>query len=272
MCGHAALVASGSSDLATDYTDWGSVNGPGRRGCAQGDLFSCYSMSQLLANTASPYRNLASSIPFSRAACEGDVIYACFHLMSAVQELPEPALGTYADEYLLSFDRACRLGETRACSEVPRARLMQERAGRFGAATAMHMLVVDNGLAEGNWGGSVMYALEDARTASVVDYTVGRLADAGRMADIRQQDLPVIVRMLGNTSAARAARSEMDRRARQYAQGNSRSNSSSWPSSTSSSSRSSTYTPPPRQQTCTESYTGGGSGVNGRGSRIVRCN
>ena len=275
MCGYAALVAAGSSDLATNYRDWSRVDAPGRRGCAQQDTFSCYAMSQLLANEESPYRNYARAIPFARAACQADVLFGCFHLMAAVQGLPEPALGTYADEYVLSFERACALGEQRACPEVPRARTTQQRAARYGAASAMHMLVVDNGFADGNWGGSVIYALEDSGAPAVVEYAVGRVAAAGRMNMIRQQDLPTIIRLLGNSAGAQAARTEMNRRARsdaQVAQRSGGSGSTGWSGGASSSSSSTSSSPPPRPQTCTESYTGGGSGVNGRGQRIVRCN
>lgn len=74
------------------------------------------------------------------------------------------------------------------------------------------MLYVDNGLDQGNWGGSVIHALEKSRAPAVVEYAVGRVSSAGKMTYIRQQDLPVIVRMLGNSSAAQAARTEMNRR------------------------------------------------------------
>lgn len=213
MCGDAALVASGLAEGLPPYTDWAAVAVPGKRGCALGDARSCHAMSQLLTSKASPARDLAASIPFGRKACEGDMLAGCFNLMIAVQELPDPALGEYAAEYLLAFDRACRLGTTKACSEVPRARKMNERAARHGAANAVHMLYVDNGIDQKNWGGSVIHAIEEARTPVVLDYAVSRVAAAGQMAYVRQQDLPVIVRMLGDSSAAQAARNEMSRRA-----------------------------------------------------------
>ena len=213
MCGDASLVASGGAEGLTHYRNWALVGVPGRRGCALGEAKSCYAMSQLLTHKSSPYRNLASAIPFSRKACEADILPGCFDLMMVVQELPDPALGQYADEYLLAFDRACRLGTTQACSEVPRARRMKERAARYGAANAVHMLYVDNGIDVGNWGGSVIHAIEEARTPVVIDYAVGKVAAAGQMAYVRQQDLPVIVRMLGTGTSAQAARNEMSRRA-----------------------------------------------------------
>ncbi|SKB94269.1 hypothetical protein [Sphingopyxis flava] len=146
MCGDASLVASGLAEGLTSYISWASVAVPGKRGCALGDARSCHAMSQLLTHKASPSRDLAASIPFGRKACEGDMLAGCFNLMIVVQELPDPALGQYADDYLLAFDRACRLGTTKACSEVPRARKMKERATRHGAANAVHMLYVDNGI------------------------------------------------------------------------------------------------------------------------------
>lgn len=121
MCGDAALVASGLAEGLPRYTDWAAVAVPGKRGCALGDARSCHAMSQLLTQKTSPARDLAASIPFGRKACEGDMLAGCFNLMIAVQELPDPALGQYAADYLLAFDRACRLGTTKACSEIPRA-------------------------------------------------------------------------------------------------------------------------------------------------------
>lgn len=212
MCGDASLVASGLAEGLTSFISWASVAAPGKRGCALGDARSCHAMSQLLTHKASPARDLVASIPFGRKACEGNMLAGCFNLMIAVQELPDPALGQYADDYLLAFDRACRLGTTKACGEVPRARKMKERAARYGAASAVHMLYVDNGIDQGNWGGSVIHALEESRAPAVVEYAVGRVAAAGKMTYVRQQDLPVIARMLGNSSAAQAARNEMTRR------------------------------------------------------------
>lgn len=272
FCGYAALVASGSAEEVPGYTNWGLVAAPGRRGCSLNDINSCYSMSMLYAAPASPYRNLETSIPYSRKACAADVIGSCFALMTAVQDLPDPALGTYADDYVLAFDRACRLGEQRACAEVPRARLTKERAVQYGAANAVHLLIIDNGIAEGNWGGSVIHAIEESRSPAVIEYAVGKVAAAGQMNYIRPQDLQVIASTLGNSRAGQAARSEMSRRA-QFASQNQRPSSTG--RSTTSSSTGSSYTPPrstpTRQQVCTESYTGGGSGVNGRGNRIVTC-
>ncbi|MDZ3832520.1 MAG: hypothetical protein U0S50_12005 [Sphingopyxis sp.] len=212
MCGDVALVASGLAEGLPPYTDWAAVAIPGKRGCALGDARSCHAMSQLLTHKASPARNLVASIPFGHKACEGDMLAGCFNLMIAVQELPDPALGQYADDYLLAFDRACRLGTTKACSEVPRARKMKERAVRYGAASAVHMLYVDNGIDQGNWGGAVIHALEESRAPAVIEYAVGRVAAAGKMTYVRQQDLPAIARMLGNSSAAQSARNEMTRR------------------------------------------------------------
>ncbi|MCB2089729.1 MAG: sel1 repeat family protein [Sphingomonadaceae bacterium] len=212
MCGDAALVASGSSNEAANFTNWALVVEPGKRGCSLGDVKACYAMSQLYTNKSSPYRNLTNAIPYSRRACAADIIFGCYQLMTAVQELPDPALGQYADDYLLSFEKACQLGKREACSEVPRARKMKARAAQYGAANAVHMLYVDNGIDAGNWGGSVIHAIEVSRAPAVVEYAVGRVASAGKMSYVRQQDLPVIVRMLGNTNGARAARSEMNRR------------------------------------------------------------
>ncbi|MCP5395894.1 MAG: hypothetical protein H6918_04030 [Sphingomonadaceae bacterium] len=212
MCGDAALVASGGATEAPNFTNWALVAAPGKRGCALGDSKSCYAMSQLYAHKSSPYRNMTSAIPYSRQACAADIVFGCYNLMAAVQELPDPALGQYADDYLLSFEKACNLGTTQACSEVPRARKMKARAAQYGASSAVHMLYVDNGLDANNWGGSVIHAIEESRAPAVVEYAVGRVAALGKMSYVRQQDLPVIVRLLGNSPAAQAARREMNRR------------------------------------------------------------
>lgn len=275
MCGDAALVASGLADGLPPYTDWAAVAVPGKRGCALSDGRSCFAMSQLLTHKSSPSRDLVASIPFSRKACEADFLLGCGNLIIALGELPDPALGQYADENLLAHDRGCHLGVAEYCGVVPAVRKLKERAVRHGAANAVHMLYVDNGIDQKNWGGSVIHAIEEARTPVVIDYAVGRVAAAGQMAYVRQQDLPVIIQMLGNSSAAQAARNEMSRRAsldaravaarQQAARPSSGSTSSSSSGSTSSSSSST------RQKVCTESYTGGGMGVNGKGHRIVTC-
>ena len=272
FCGDAALAASGSWIGLPDYKNWSQVAEPGRTGCTLLDARSCYAMSVLYASSESPSRDLWKSVFFSREACKRGIAKGCSFLMVALRDKSLPTWTDYANDYLLAYERACQLGERSACSEVPRGQTMKSRVARFGVPGAKHLLAIDLLRERGDWAGAMQYALEKSRHPEVIEYTFVGIERAGHRSKIRWEDLQAVSRIRGNSYAGQFARAEMDQRRNPNRATSYIPPSRSRPTTTSTASSTPSRPASTPTRTCTETYTGGGIKINGRGHRIVRCN
>lgn len=266
-CGDMGLVYSGWAD---DYSawaqDWNKVYQPAFTGCDRNAAFGCFAMMMLYGDERSPKKNLESAVSFGIKACQAGEKLGCHYVMGIAVNLPDPGLARWSERLVPSLEKGCTMGVREICEDLPSIRLLASRTQTYGPDAATAMLVVDNGLAEQNWGGSVMHALRQSGDRRVVEYAVNKVAAAGKLSYLAHEDLPAMNRMLAGTTAGShvageiGRRDALDARARQASTPAPQTPTTSWPKAPTtrrSSSNSSSSSAPCRWTTY--GGTGGGS-------------
>lgn len=218
-CEDGALVASGavSTEWQQAYKDYRRIRTFGEPGCAQNRAKACYGMMVLYLSPDSPSYQLDKGIQFARKACDLGEVYACTSGSDAINALQNfDAAERSADLYALN-KRACDAGQTVYCAGLANIGTMASRVGQQGAINAWHMFMVDQGISSGDWGASVAYAVNEARSPAATRYAVERAAAAGRMQDLGQNDLYSVQHFYSAEKAGRLASSELSRRGNQRA-------------------------------------------------------
>ncbi|QIG80976.1 sel1 repeat family protein [Stakelama tenebrarum] len=270
-CGDAALVAAGfSSELPNgEFRDIRRVRRYGEPGCRGNDLEACYAMMRLYADEDSPYRNPDQGVIYARKTCDLGEPSACAIGSNLIVDMPNSVFAQRSAEVVYLSQKACDAGARDFCDSLPNLRNLAGRVAQFGAADAYHMFIVDQGLDVDNWGGSVAYAVNEARSRAGTRYALGRVSQLGRMGYVAQNDLYAIEHFYGGEPAGQIARTELARRQRLDEQARRRAEAerrraaqSSGPWVGSGSSRSGGYRPPPRSGVvvCT-TYQGYGGGT-----------
>lgn len=216
-CDSGALVASGGfvGEWDASHMDYRRIRTFAEPGCAQNRVNSCYGMTILYLSPDSPSYQLDKGIQFARKACDLGQLYACTAGSDAINAQDNfEAAKRSADLYALN-KKACDAGQTVYCAGLANIGTMASRVGQQGAINAWHMFMVDQGISAGDWGASVSYAVNDARSPAATRYAVERAAAAGRMQDLGQNDLYSVQHFYSAEKAGRLASAELSRRGNQ---------------------------------------------------------
>ncbi|MDN3646543.1 sel1 repeat family protein [Pontixanthobacter aestiaquae] len=218
-CDNGSLVASGGfvGEWSGSYVDYRRIRAFAEPGCAQNLVNSCYGMTLLLLTPDSPSYQLDKGLQFARKACDLGLLLACTAGSDVINTLDNfEAAKRSADLYAMN-KKACDARQTVYCAGLANIGTMASRVGQQGAVNAWHMFMVDQGISSGDWGASVSYAVNEARSPAATRYAVESAAAAGRMRDLGQNDLYSVQNFYSGTKAGRLASSELSRRANQRA-------------------------------------------------------
>ena len=213
-CQDGALVAAGASgsENTIAYKDYGRVRTFGDPGCAQNRMEACYGMMLLYLNTDSPYRNLDQAIVYARKVCDIGEWSGCTIGSGLIDGLSNSEVAKRsADLYALNGG-ACRAGQKTFCEGLENIGKMAGRVDQYGPQDAFHMFMVDQAVSNGNWGGGVAYAMNEARSPAATRYAIERASTLGKMEHVAQSDLSAIQRGYAQEQAGRIASTELARR------------------------------------------------------------
>ncbi|WP_109807426.1 sel1 repeat family protein [Sphingosinithalassobacter portus] len=269
-CGDAALVAAGYSGEVPNrqFSDYRKVRRYGEPGCRGNDLEACYAMLRLYADPESPFRNPDQGVIYARKSCEMGEPTSCAIGSNLIGDMSTTVFAQRSAEALWFSEKACGHGAQDFCASLPNLRTLAARVRQYGPNDAYHMFIVDQGFSFNNWGGSVAYAVNEARNQASTRYAIRRVAELGRMNYVNQNDLYTIEHYYGGEQAGQLARTELARRQRLDERERRRAESERQRAAQSAgsyvgsgSSRSGGYRPPPRSGVvrCTtyEGYGGG---------------
>src|SRR5690606_7672676 len=116
-----------------------------------------------------------------------------------------------ADLYALNGG-ACRAGQTAFCAGLENIGKMAGRVDQYGPQDAFHLFMVDQAISNNNWGGSVVYAVNEARSQAATRYAIEQTASLGKLEYVTQTDLIAIQRNYAQEQAGRIASTELARR------------------------------------------------------------
>jgi len=213
-CQDGALVASGASgsEHTIDYKDYGRVRAFGDPGCAQKRMEACYGMMLLYSNTDSPYRNLDQAIVYARKVCDLGEWSGCTIGSGLIDGLSNIDVAKRsADLYALNGG-ACRAGQKAFCKGLENIGKMAGRVDQYGPQDAFHMFMVDQAISNSNWGGGVVYAVNEARSPAATRYAIERASSLGKMEHVAQSDLSAIQSGYAQEQAGQIASAELTRR------------------------------------------------------------
>tara|TARA_R110002020_G_scaffold48370_2_gene137916 strand:- start:2669 stop:3826 length:1158 start_codon:yes stop_codon:yes gene_type:complete len=215
-CQDGALVASGSSgaQYTNAYKDYSRVRTFGEPGCAQNRMEACYGLMMLYSNNDSPQRNLDLGIRYALKVCAIGEYSGCTIGARMFDNLPKAEVAKRAGDLYTLYSGACRAGQNDYCAGLDNIKTMAGRVGEYSPDDAFHMFMVDQGVSNNNWGGSVAYAVNEARSAAATRYAIGRASALGRMDYVTQNDLRYIQTYYAQDRAGQIARNELARRAR----------------------------------------------------------
>ncbi|MGB0132804.1 hypothetical protein [Dokdonella sp.] len=213
-CQDGALVAAGASgsEHTIAYKDYGRVRAFGDPGCAQNRMEACYGLMLLYSNSDSPYRNLDQAIVYARKVCDNGEWSGCTIGSGLIDGLSNVEVATRsADLYALNGG-ACRAGQEAFCKGLGNIGKMAGRVDQYGPQDAFHMFMVDQAISDNNWGGSVAYAVNEARSPAAIRHAIERASSLGKMEYVAQNDLSSIQSHYTQEQAGQIASTEMARR------------------------------------------------------------